>query len=239
MKDIKNTNQHKEQNAKVIQFPGSKERATHVATSEHHDVTEQSWLSKLGVKKSIYGLASVVLVATVVNFVSSPSETSESKMMAQNSHGVQSRSLASVGTVARSLRDANFEKSLASKLSKMSSRDIASVGRVPTFEDRLRFEYLEGKYSVRMHDGKLKEIEFASSPDSPKYLNDRAGFIKSYKGLMPVSFDSAKSVSREVMPQKIYETYQLVQNDSIAGEVQFELDLYGRLISMKVETLKQ
>jgi hypothetical protein len=215
--------------AKVLQFPGTNsERATIVA--------EEVKASKAALKKPMMTLASVVMMATAVNFFVSRSNDSASDMVAMNTHGVQSRSLASVGDAGRSLRDQRFEKDLAKKLSKLSSRDIASVGRAPSNEDRLRFGYLEGKYALRMNSGKISEIEFASSPDAPKYLNDRVEFLKSHKELMPVDFEVARNVSREVLPKSIQETYQLVQNDQVGAEVRFELDLYGRLISMKVES---
>lgn len=235
MKDVKK----KSEDAKVIQFPGSqKTKSENVAELQKPHASEAA-SSSFDFKKSLYSLASIVLIATAVNYVLPTSEKAVDPNMAMNSSGVHSRSLASVGDVGRTLRDPQFERTLAKKLSKMSSRDLASVGRTPTFEDRLRFEYLEGKYAVRMAAGKVKEIEFASFPDAPKYLNDRAEFLRSYEELMPVKFDTAKSASREVMPKKIHETYQLVQNDKVEAEVQFELDLYGRLLSMKVETLKQ
>ncbi len=226
MKDHKN----KEAQGKVIQFPGvTAERATLVA--------EEKALRTSNMKKPIMALASTVLIATVVNYFVPQTSKTASEQMAMNSHGVQTRSLASLGDAGRTLRDPNFEKNLAQKLSKLSSRDIASVGRVPTYEDRLRFGYLEGKYALRMNDGKLSEIEFSQGPDAPKYLNDRAEFLTTYKDLMPVEFESTKSISREILPKMIHETYQLVSNDKVTAEVRFELDLYGRLISMKVESL--
>jgi hypothetical protein len=229
-------NKRNREDAKVIQFPGT-ERQLPAETA----VAAKAFSFKtLSLKKPAYGLASVILAATLVNvFLPKSHGSFDGVEISGNDRAVQSRSLASVGESGRGLRDPNYEQSLARKLSKLSSRDIASVGRMPSFEDRLRFGYLEGKYALRMNSGKIQEIEFASAPDAPKYLNDRVQFLTLYKDLLPVDFEQARNVGREVMPKKIHETYQLVQNDRVEAEVRFELDLYGRLLSMKVESIHQ
>ncbi|MCB0407594.1 MAG: hypothetical protein KDD34_05270 [Bdellovibrionales bacterium] len=153
----------------------------------------------------------------------------------------QSRSLASVGQYETAPRDVHFEKSIAEKISQSSARQPASLGRQPSRADEFRFGFLESKYAVKFYQGKVQEVEFTNSSQNlePRYLSDRQAFLNANKDLFAIPYTSTMSLNREVVGQKIHETYALLNsNQTKVGKISFELDIYGRLLGMKVGSVQ-
>jgi hypothetical protein len=145
------------------------------------------------------------------------------------------RGIASVSTGTSDVED-----SLVRTLAK-HDLDSQSIGRQPSSIESLAFGQLEGKYAVRMADGKLAELEFSdvtSQGDRPKHIDDRAGFLDSHRDLLPVAFDKPIKIESQVRGETTVETYQLINEVSRpVANVEFKLDAAGRMLSMRVAQL--
>jgi hypothetical protein len=179
-------------------------------------------------------LLSVVVLVTLAN---------KNLMSGDSAEPVRvSRAIASVPTGT-----SDAEDSLVRALAKKELGSHA-IGRRPSSLEALRFGTLEGKYAIRLSDeGKLAELEFTSNSESgdlsetdrPKHIQNRAEFISQNHELMPVAFDKAVWIEVEPSGDSTTEIYQLVNEVSRpVGTVEFKLDKAGRMLSMKVATLK-
>lgn len=221
-----------EKDNNVIEFPADKvqQKRTQEAPSTSSPVSFEIEKKRLLLSGSI---VSLLFIASIIN-------TSLLNGPANSTDRSAGRSIASVDGSAHFQRDEDYERKLARQLSQHSARAPASLGTPPSAVDKLRFGFLEGKYAVRFANGKVREIEFtdsANASDEPRYLTDRAKFLSEYKGLLSVPFATAKSQTREIENKKVHETYKLF-GDGLrpVGVAIFEMDIYGRLLSMKVES---
>gem|GEM_PF-2929678 len=147
----------------------------------------------------------------------------------------QTRGIASVSTGTSEVED-----SLVRTLAK-HDLDSQAMGRKPSSIEELAFGQLEGKYAVRMANGKLAELEFSdvtSQGDRPKHIDDRGSFIDSHRDLLPVSFDKSIKIDSVAQGETTVETYQLINEVSRpVANVEFKLDAAGRMLSMRVAQL--
>ncbi len=138
-------------------------------------------------------------------------------------------------------RDINLERELAKQLSEPGNRGPASLGRSPSLEQRLRYEYLENKYSLGFQSGKLHSIRYVPSVGlgvHPKYIEDKEQFLMDYRSLLPVDFYEPIRLERDIASsgEAISETFVLMGDDSVpTGRVLFSMDKFGRLMEMTVE----
>ena len=145
------------------------------------------------------------------------------------------RGIASVSTGTSDVED-----TLVRTLAK-HELDSSSLGRKPSSIEALAFGQLEGKYAVRMANGKLAELEFSdvtSQGDRPKHIDNRGEFLDSHRDLLPVAYDKSMKVESLAQGESTLETYQLLNEVSRpVGKVEFKLDAAGRLLSMRVAQL--
>jgi hypothetical protein len=131
---------------------------------------------------------------------------------------------------------------LVSQLSEHELSPSASIGRKPSSLEALAFGYLEGKYAVRMQNGKISEIEFSDasgSGDHPKHVEDLAQFLMNQRDLLPVDFDKTLKIGSGTEGAKTTETYQLMNQASTpVANVQFHMDAAGRLLAMQVQPIE-
>lgn len=167
-------------------------------------------------------LLSVLILATVANsnfFSSSQTETSSG------------RGVASVQTGTSA-----WEDRLAEKLAVTSLKQEAAFGRAPSSTEQFTFGALEGKYAVRFENGKVQEFSFADpkSEQQPIIVVDRIAFLKSYRSVLPVSFDKVERVEVTNEAQATFERYNLTNAKGLyVGSVEFRLDLTNRVLSMR------
>lgn len=167
-------------------------------------------------------LVSVLILVSVTN------------QLIKTQNQVDSRSIASLRPDEAEL--AEWEKQLIRELSREDQeRKIASIGRDATTFDQLRFATLEGKYSFRMENGKIKELHFIETPteDRPKYIPDKIEFLEHYRDAFALKYDSSKKVSLYKDNDKYIETYDLYENDKKSGQVKFTSDEAGRVFSVE------
>ncbi len=182
-------------------------------------------------------IVSIVLGVTMVNKVLLDRPGSDSGSLRPSS---PSRSIASLGEMDGSKnRDWTWERRMTNQLIESGSRAPASVGTKPSVEDQLQFGLLEGKYAVKIRNGKLENIRFVSLSEQPKYLVDRADFIEKYRGLIAHEFEEARLKDHTSSGRKTQETYALVAGNRSVAEVSFELDLQERLLNFAVHKSEQ
>lgn len=147
----------------------------------------------------------------------------------------QSRGVASVPTGTSASED-QFHASIAARPLSGST----GLGLKPSEIDRLTFGFLEGKYSVHLENGKVKELAFVDSSsqsngDRPTYLKDPVEFLQNNREIFPREYSEVRSGATLTQKDQIVRSYALMQKTDQVGEVQVTLDLSGRLLSMKFE----
>ncbi|RYZ71804.1 MAG: hypothetical protein EOP05_11675, partial [Proteobacteria bacterium] len=134
-------------------------------------------------------LLSIVVLVTLAN----------KNLMSSDAGAEPVRAGRGIASVPTGTTDA--EDSLVRVLAKKELSSHA-VGRRPSSLEKLSFGTLEGKYAVRLDNGKLAELEFSnntggdSETDRPKHIQNRAEFIDQNHELMPVAFDKAVWIER-------------------------------------------
>ena len=134
-----------------------------------------------------------------------------------------------------SLGKTNLEDSMAKELSLKSLDQNAQLGQDPSKVEQLTFGVLEGKYAVRLKDGKLNALEFSPTSDQPKLLPSLEKFISENKEILPVYFQSVQRTQNIQLNQENVQKFSLIgAAQRQMAEVEFHLDGLGRLISMKI-----
>jgi hypothetical protein len=177
-------------------------------------------------------LLSIVLLVTLANttIMSQPKVSSTDLASVSTRTG---RAIASVSTGTSLVED-----QLVKRLAKSELSESATIGRRPSSLENLTLGSLEGKYAIRLQDGKIREIEFASGNsdgDRPKHIENLAAFLKDNAELLPYKFEKAVKVQTEQDGSSTTETYHLLNGISIpVAKVEFDLDAAGRLLAMHV-----
>jgi hypothetical protein len=203
-------------NAKVIQFP--KEKSTRKRLQDR--VQEQK-------SALVVSLASVVLVAVFVN------QWVVSK--AEENGGLQgNRGLASYAP-ANSMKEVKWEHELAKQLSVDESSAAASaLAEKPTLRDELIFGYLEGKYGMKVLQGRIRSLEFidAQAGEQPLSISNKASFLNNFAAAFGVEFQEVSLKSNTEQEQ----VYNLIAADkTIVGEAHFALDESGRVLAVTID----
>ncbi len=185
-------------------------------------------------------LLSIVVLVTLANNNMMNKLTNPQVEMGSVTQG--SRGIASVGETTYAMpavENLRERAEIVQELSKRSLSAAASVGREPSSLEKLAFGVLEGKYAVRLHDGKLQEIEFTESVshDQAKRLENLTAFLDSQRSLLP-EFERTMKAQSESEAKNV-ETFQLLNQVSMpVAKVQFQLDDEGRMLGMRVTPLK-
>lgn len=173
-------------------------------------------------------LAMTLFMVTAINFAISSF---------QNETPSQARGIASIHDTKDSVV-AKWDNSFLKKLANKNNRETASVSVAPTALDQLKFGLLEGKYAVKLEDGKVKEISFQEAineSDRPKYINSKESFLLEYRAALGTDFQIASQVEQKVQDGKIVEVYQLLGSKSdLVAKVKFVSDQFGRLLNLQV-----
>ncbi|MCB0411903.1 MAG: hypothetical protein KDD22_05215 [Bdellovibrionales bacterium] len=211
--------------AKIINFPFRSKGETVSA-----ELSELGSKPPVGMpRKTLWTLIGVCVVSLAINGVlsldSSPSSTE------------QGRSLASVGSDSRIMRNEIVERKVAGNISDMTSRDLVSFGKKPTWSDILSYEHLQGRYQLNFERGRVKTIEYNRNEGLPIEIGDRVQFLKKNRELFEKWNGDVEKVSMDLQSNHITETYVLFAKGNPQSRVIFELDPAGRLLSMKVQSL--
>ena len=148
--------------------------------------------------------------------------------LASNSQD-HSRQIASVP-----LGTTSSEDSLAKELSLKPLDDQARWGQNPSRVEQLTFGLLEGKYSVRLKDGKLNGFELTDMSTQPKMVQNLERFLSENREILPVKFDTISVVQPSKGDENVQKFALLSPASRRMAEVEFHLDGAGRLISMRI-----
>lgn len=219
------------QNNKVIDL--SKRR-----TKGEDNQDERSLNLKLTVEQVRAGIAtalvSLIFLVTLANnsLLSAPDVVINQGSFAGSVPNAGGRAIASVPTGT-----SDWEDQMVSRLSKLSLSNSKEFGVRPSALDKLTLETLEGKYAVRLENGKIRELNFTNTGnDVAKAINDRAAFINQNRDLLPISYNSMMKVESKNDGSGTVEAYELIDNTvaNNKAKVWFRMDSAGRLISMKI-----
>ncbi len=173
-------------------------------------------------------LATMLFLVTVINFT----------LTSQNETKTEGRAIASTATLIDG-EVSSWNKNVLKRIAQQAERKIASISSKATDVDQLRFGLLEGKYAVKMEEGKISEIVYHDSEESserPKYINSKNDFLTQYQPLIKGDFTAASSMGEQIDNGQIVESFQLLGPESSPIAIaKFTSDQYGRLISFKVE----
>ncbi|WP_413557893.1 hypothetical protein [Bdellovibrio sp. HCB209] len=201
-------------NAKVIEFP--KERSFRKRFQDK--VQEQKAVLVLSI-------ASVALMTVFVNqwLV----ENSDSALGARGNRGIASFE---PGVFAR---DVKWEHEIAKKLSAEKTGLVASLAEKPTLRDDLIFGYLEGKYGMKLSEGRILSLEFidAQAGEKAMAIGNKANFLKKYADAFGIKY-SEVTLAQSSDPSE--QVYSLIDDSkTIVGQAHFAIDAEGRIHSLK------
>ncbi|MBO9666227.1 MAG: hypothetical protein J7501_05385 [Bdellovibrio sp.] len=198
-------------NAKVIEFP----KAQSMRKRLQDKAQEQKAVLVLSI-------ASILLMTVFVNqwLV----ENSDSSLSARGNRQIASFEPAVFA------RDVKWEHELAKKLSSEKSSLVATLAEKPNLRDDLIFGYLEGKYGMKLSEGRIESLEFidAQAGEHPMNIANKAEFLKKY----------AEAFGRgyaEVSPVQGSEgVFSLIdKSKTIVGQAHFVTDADGRVQALR------
>ncbi len=186
--------------------------------------------------------AKIAIPASLLSIIVVVSLVANSKLL-NGEETVQSREIASVGTVIEPVRGiasvptgtSQDEDQLVKEMASKALSDISSVGRSPSALEKLSLETLEGKYAIRMDEAqKISEIEIsANQVSNPVAFTSK--FIESNRSWMPVSFEKSIRIQNTQNSEGGQQSFHLVNDLSIPlARVDVRLDGSGRLLALKV-----
>jgi hypothetical protein len=200
-------------------------------------------------------LLSIVLLVTIANsnFMSTANniKTQSVEFASTNSNANTSKVESGRAIASLSTGTSADEDQLVTRLAKTElSSETSVTGRKPSALEKLTLGTLEGKYAVRLLNGKVHEIEFAASQlpkntasnltsGRPKYLSSTKEFLINNGDLFSDEFESTVRVSRAKNGKNLTETYQLLNKLSLpVAKVDFYMDQAGRLLKVKVSPVQ-
>lgn len=178
-------------------------------------------------QKAVLGLsiASVLMVTVFLN----EWLVVRNNVVAENQ---ASRSVASLDQAAIA-NDIKWEHGIAGNLAKEEIKNSSSLAEKPTVRDELIFGYLQGKYGMRLSNGKVESLEFLNSNagDQPIFIENRQLFLKNFKAAFAHNFTQVAHVSTK----DGVEIYTLVDDsNTIVGRVELSLDSESRMTQLRI-----
>ena len=201
------------ENAKVIEFP----KAQSLRKRLQDKAQEQKAVLVLSI-------ASVLLMTVFVNqwLV----DSSESGIGARGNRQIASFEPAVFA------RDVKWEHEIAKKLSSEKSSLMASLAEKPTLRDDLIFGYLEGKYGMKLAQGRIETLEFidAQAGENPMKIVNKADFLKKYADAFGRGYVEVSSASASDSEQ----VFNLIDSSkTIVGQAHFAVDSEGRVQALR------
>ncbi|MBV2169876.1 MAG: hypothetical protein KUL82_14315 [Bdellovibrio sp.] len=200
-------------NAKVIEFP----KAQSVRKRLQDKAQEQKAVL-------ILSIASVLIMTVFLNqwLMQGP----DSSLTSGGSRNVASFQPATFA------KDVKWEHDLAKKLASDKSTLSASLAEAPTLRDELIFGYLEGKYGMKLAQGRIESLEFidAQAGEHPMAINDKAEFLAKYSEAFGLNYAEVSLVQKTDSEQ----VYSLIDSSKqIIGKAYFMTDDQGRVSEIK------
>ncbi len=132
------------------------------------------------------------------------------------------------------------ERKLVHRLSKVSLRKTASIGRDANELENFRFGILEGKYQVAIKDNQISYISFIDNPNTegrPTFVRDRSEFLSQNKKLLGLG-EVKERISVDLVGSRVVETYRVATDKQDKDVIiKFTLDDMDRLISLEKQVV--
>ncbi|KYG62804.1 hypothetical protein AZI87_16140 [Bdellovibrio bacteriovorus] len=137
------------------------------------------------------------------------------------------RGVASIESAALA-KDVKWEQDLAKKLASDKNAVAGSLAVAPTLRDELIFGFLEGRYGMKLAQGKIESLEFidAQAGDQPMAISDKAEFLTKYSEAFGIGFDQV-SLAQNSAEGPVYSL--ISESKEIVGRAQFVTDEQGRV----------
>lgn len=130
-------------------------------------------------------------------------------------------------------KDIKWEHDLAKKISNDKANLFANLAEKPTLRDELIFAYLEGKYGMKLNQGRIEKLEFidAQAGEQPMAIDDKPAFLRQYAEAFGLNYSEASLTATTDSNQ----VFNLIDSDkTIVGTATFELDHQGRVQAIKI-----
>lgn len=125
-------------------------------------------------------------------------------------------------------KDVKWEHDLAKRFASDKEEVTANLAETPTLRDELVFGYLEGKYGMKLSQGRIKSLEFidAQAGEQPMAISDKGEFLMKYSEAFGLNF-SETSLAKNSNSEQIYTLMD--SSKVIVGEAYFITDEQGRV----------
>lgn len=171
----------------------------------------------------VLSIASVLLMTVFLNqwLVQGPEGLS-----ANNNRNVASFEPASFA------KDVKWEHDLAKRLASDKSTLTASLAEAPTLRDDLIFGYLEGKYGMKVGQGRIESLEFidAQAGEHPMKISDKADFLIKYSEAFGMNYSEVSLSDKSTVGEQVYTLVDAGKR--IVGQAHFVVDDEGRVQSI-------
>jgi hypothetical protein len=131
-------------------------------------------------------------------------------------------------------RDVKWEHDLAKRLNNSEEGISVNLAERPTIRDELVFGYLQGRYGMKIDQGRIASLDFidAQAGERPLSIGDKSKFLKNYAAAFGAAFNEVSLVSDQNSKQK--QSYNLINSSKvIIGQANFILDQEGRVQTIR------
>ena len=200
-------------NAKVIEFPKSQSFRKRM----QNRIQEQRSILVLSIAS--VGIMAVFLNQSLVN------KAGEQEFASTGTRGVASFNPTD--------RDFQWEHDLAQKLSTDTSSRALALAEKPSLRDELVFAFLEGKYGMKLSQGRVESLEFidAQAGEKPLAIDNKKSFLNKFAEVFGLRFNEV-SLKSETSGEQVYSLID--SSRTIVGEAHFQLDDAGRVLALKI-----
>lgn len=198
----------------VIQFPEQNSKKVLVA--------ERNYNKKMGL---VFSLLSVIGITLFIN------QLGQSKL--ELASQTEARSVASFQSVDNR-KEIAWENELAKQISENAQADGDVLASLPDIKEQLIFGFFEGKYGVRLAEGKIENIEFLNleSGEEPTMILDRHDFLTKYKEAFSIPYTQFQKLAFKE-GQESFKLYN--QKNVQVGLAVFQLNQKNQVISLRFE----
>lgn len=126
-------------------------------------------------------------------------------------------------------KDVKWEHDLAKRLASDKSTLSASLAESPTLRDELIFGYLEGKYGMKLAQGRIESLEFidAQAGEHPMTITDKADFLMKYSEAFGMNYSEVSLAQNAAEGEEVYTL--VGSGKEIVGKAHFVKDEQGRI----------
>ncbi|XGC81814.1 hypothetical protein ACES2L_04880 [Bdellovibrio bacteriovorus] len=169
----------------------------------------------------VLSLASVLITTVFLNqWISAGTDSSLAEGGSRNIASFEPNAFA---------KDIKWEHSLAKELAADKNKLTGSLAESPTVRDELIFGFLEGRYGMKLAQGRIETLEFidAQAGEQPMAISDKVEFLNKYADAIGLKYAEVSRVAQNSGPEEVY---SLINDEKqIIGHARFTVDEQGRV----------